>query len=201
MTTIKFLISAVIVTAFISCHHQTETNPSDPHDPTPPKNLITYEKAFEQLDNYRVAHPEVQGDQYALRTWVSIDELEKYIDYVRSEGKKNNITVNGIEFIHTQYNSAKPNMPNASNMDYDLTLMYAPTYKDKTTNKNEAFDPMNSEVGKPKKLSEVFAMKMVSDSLDIQAKSDTLSNIDQTNKPSGSSGIANTLHTCPNICP
>ena len=41
-----------------------------------PKGLITIEEAKAQLKKYQDAHPGENADQYALRTWISIEELE-----------------------------------------------------------------------------------------------------------------------------
>lgn len=194
MKIIKLLVPVLMVSALISCSYQAESTQPDVN---PPKTLISYEKAFEQLDNYRNAHPGVNGDQYALRTWISIEDLENYIAYAKAEGKKNNISVNGIDFIFTQYKEGKPNMPNESNKDYELTFMYAPTYRDTVNNKNEAFDPMNSKPNEPRKLSVVFAEPELTDSTAVASKSEASS--DSSNK--GPSGIANNSQSCPNICP
>lgn len=193
MKTLKLFVPVLIVLGMISCSQQTESSA----EVKPPSNLISYEKAFEQLNNFNTAHPEMSGDEYALRVWVSIEDLENYIDYVKLEGKKSGIEVNGMEFFFTQYKSSKPNMPNESNKDYELTLMYAPTFKDSESGKNEAFDPMNSEENKIVKLRDVFAKKDVSDSIN----SDSENKSNEQNSLNGKSGIANSLHACPNICP
>lgn len=200
MKMIKFLSVVLVVSAFFSCNMQTECPKPEP--PKPPQNLITYEKALDQLVNFNIAHPGVRGDQYAVRTWVSIEDLENYIAYAKAEGLKNKIEVNGIDFIYTQYKKGQPNMANEYNKDYELTFMYAPTYRDSASNKNEAFDPMNSKPGQPAKLSEL--LKNSSPKGDENTKSDSL-NTDSNpenrpNGPSGSSGIANSVNTCPNIC-
>lgn len=193
MKTLKLFLPVLIVLGMISCSQQTENSA----EVKPPSNLISYEKAFEQLNNFNSAHPDVSGDEYALRVWVSIEDLENYINYVKSEGKRSGIEVNGMEFIYTQYQNSKPNMPNESNKDYELTLMYAPTFKDSESGKNEAFDPMNSEENKIVKLRDVFAKKEVGDSIN----SDSENKAKEQSSPNGKSGIANSLNACPPICP
>ena len=190
-------LTTVFLTSLMlfSCNMQPDCHCDN--EPSTPKNLITYEKALEQLGNYDKAHPGVRGNQYALRTWVSIEELENYIAYAKAEGKKNNIKVNGIDFIYTQYKDANPGMPNESNKDYELTFMYAPTYRDTVNKKNEAFDPMNSKPGDPAKLSERLAFKTSRNSNDTITKQTPPVN----NKPSGPSGIANQALSCPTVCP
>lgn len=195
MKTIKLTAMAIALMTLFSCNMQTEC--PCPEDPKPPKNLITYEKALKDLGNYKTAHPGVNGEQYALRVWVSLEDLENYIAYAKAEGKKNEINVNGFDFIFTQYKEGKPDMPNLNNEDYELNFMYAPTYLDGTS--NVAFDPMNSKPGDPAKLSELLAGNEPKDSANIQAKSaDDNGNGD---KPSGPSGIANQASSCPTVCP
>ncbi len=193
MKTIKLSAMAILLMALFSCNVQTECPPVEP--PKPPKNLITYEKALKDLGNYKTAHPGVNGEQYALRVWVSLEDLENYIAYAKAEGKKNEINVNGFDFIFTQYKEGKPDMPNLNNEDYELNFMYAPTYKDGTS--NIAFDPMNSKPGDPAKLSVLLAGGEPKDSANIQAKSAA----DNGDKPSGPSGIANRSTSCPTVCP
>lgn len=151
-----------------------------------PASLISLDKAKEQLDNYNEAHPLEVGSEYALRTWISIEELKAYIAYIEKESQKKGIVVSGVDFIHTQYKEAAPGSPNPDNTVYDKTLMLAPTYKSGTA--NIAFDPIYSEQGKPKNLSNLF------DEID----SDSL-NGKNTAGPGGSS-IANGLRSCPNHC-
>ena len=197
MKIIKLILPVLVVSTFVSCTMQSDCPKPEP--PQPPKNLISYEKALEQLGNYNIAHPEVRGNEYALRTWVSIEDLENYIAYVKAEGEKNKIKVNGIDFIYTQYKEGKPNMPNESNKDYELTFMYAPTYRDTVNNKNEAFDPMNSKPGEPANLSEL--LKTSDTPKDNENKADSLSApLKDDKKPSGPSGIGNNANSCPNMC-
>lgn len=191
MKTIKFLTTVFVVSALFSCDVKQTEPPTPPPPPTAPKTLISLEEARVQLQNYNTAHPGVRGEQYALRTWISIEDLEQYIAYVKSESKNKNIQINGIDFIYTQYKEAKPGMSNAGNADYELTFMYAPTYKDGSS--NVAFDPVNSEDGKPAKLSELLANR----TNNKDADSDT----DSTSQKGGPSGIANNAASCPTVCP
>lgn len=195
MKTLRLTTLLLISLMLFSCNMQPDCHCDN--EPSTPKNLITYEKAFEQLGNYDKAHPRVRGNQYALRTWVSIEELENYIAYAKAEGKKNNIKVNGIDFIYTQYKEAKAGLPNESNKDYELTFMYAPTYRDTVNDKNEAFDPMNSKPGDPAKLRERLKFKNPKASKDSANEQTTPAN----SRPSGPSGIANNVQTCPTVCP
>lgn len=151
-----------------------------------PKNLISLEKAKEQLENYNQAHPEELGDEYALRTWISIEDLKAYIQYIEVSSAEKEIEVTGIDFIHAQYKSAAPGSANPENKTYDKTLMLAPTYGSGSA--NIAFDPIYSEKGKPKDLKVLL--------------SELLSNTGPEEKGEGGkkSSVANLLTTCPNIC-
>lgn len=154
-----------------------------------PRNLISITEAKEQLNYFKKAHPGVNGKEYALRSWVSIDELEKYIQFVRKEAKEKHIDVSGIAFIYTQHKEGSPEMPNLSNEDFELTFMYAPTYKEDS--KNIAFDPFRSEVDSPAKLSDLLV-----DEGTTASRGAGSSNMDQDEL----SGIANHINSCPNMC-
>lgn len=200
-----FILFLAVLSLMISCSKATEGNSGEENvevtnaqriantDPVQlPTNLISVEDAKKQLNNYKVAHPGVNADQYALRTWISIEELEQYIAYVKEESAKKDIVVTGIDFIHTQKKEGRPGMQNRGNVDYEITLMYAPTYMDSSTNKNTTFDPMNSTTGNPMKLSKLLTEKSETDSLDSK-------NGDKPslNKPSG---IGNNINSCPSAC-
>ncbi|SMC60547.1 hypothetical protein [Moheibacter sediminis] len=187
MKTLK--ISSLFLSLFLlfACSKQnpTEENESKSKskmDSTPPSNLISLNTAKEQLDNYNEAHPLEVGSEYAVRTWISIEELKAYIAYIEKESTGKGIEVSGIDFIHTQYKEAAPGSPNPNNTVYDLTLMLAPTYAKE--NGNVAFDPIYSEQGKPKDLKDLFE----------EIKLDSLLG------SSPGSSIANGLQTCPNYC-
>lgn len=162
---------------------ETKTNLMSSKEPA---NLITIKEAKDQLEKFQKAHPGYEGNEYALHTWISIADLENYIEYIKQESKGKNIEVNGIEFIFTQYKAGAPNLPNLGNNDYELTFMYAPTCKEGT--KNVAFDPLRSKDGEPAKLSDLLG-----------------SNPQTTEAGKGpddesKSGIANRVNCCPNMC-
>lgn len=195
MKTQKLAVTFLILLMIIGCTKENpkEKNPeksktslSNEETMMAPGNLISLEKAKEQLDNYNEAHPLEVGSEYAVRTWISIEELKSYIAYIEKESAEKGIELSGIDFIHTQYKKAKPGSPNPNNADYDKTLMLAPTYA--KGNSNVAFDPIYSENGNPKDL------KILLDEI----KTDSM-NGKGAPSPGGSS-IANSLNTCPNTC-
>ncbi len=187
------LLTAILITA---CSKETPNENSDissnqeetmKAETLPaPGNLISLEKAKEQLDNYNEAHPQELGTEYALRTWISIKELKAYIEYVEEEAKQKGITVNGIDIIHTQHKKAAAGSPNPNNSVYEKSLMLAPTYKN--GNSNVAFDPIYSEEGKPKDL-KILLEEMTSNT-GPEAKSERMMK----------SSIANNMQSCPNNC-
>ena len=196
-----FLSVMLAASVFFSCSQPTQNDPTPQPDPTAPGNLVTLEDAKLQIDKYKKAHPDVAGDQYALHTWVSIEDLEAYLAYIKFESKKLGITVTGIDLIHTQSKDAAAGLPNKSNADYGLTLMYAPTFDD--NGKNVAFDPLHSAKDDPATLQELFSEM---DTIQM-AKSGTedggTEGEDQgteSSGPTGPSGIANRLASCPEMC-
>lgn len=190
MKTLNLTLMMLMVSFVLSCQQKPEPTIGEPPPPVEPTNLISLDAAKKQLNFYKQAHPGVTGDEYALRTWISIEELENYIAFMKEESKKKGIKITGIDFIHTQYKEGKPGMKNELNKDYELTLMYAPTFDD--NGKNVAFDPLNSKEGDPATLKSLLSSK---------SENDTIGNGDSAGKGgSGSSGIANKLNSCPNKC-
>lgn len=153
-----------------------------------PSNLITIKEAKNQLENFKKAHPKYNGNEYALRSWISLEALEEYLEFVKKTAVDKKIKITGIEFIYTQYKEGKPNMENASNADYELTLMFAPTTE--IEGKNVGIDVLNSEKDQPLKLSDI----LVDDSED---GSESNPNLPDPNKLSG---VANQINSCPNMC-
>jgi hypothetical protein len=202
MKKINFILCLIVLTASFACSRTVEgseeSNESSgvqklaaTESSSMPGNLITVEKAKEQLKFYQDAHPGESGDQFALQTWISIEDLEEYIAYVKRESSRKNITVTGIGFIHTQKKEGKSGLQNKGNADYELSLMYAPTYKEGT--KNTAFDPMNSTVDNPMKLSVLLGNASETDS--------TQSKDGGEGKPTPTpSGIGNNIFSCPSVC-
>lgn len=152
--------------------------------PKLPDNLITIKEAKDQLNKFKKAHPGYHGDEYALRSWISLEALENYLEFVKKTALEKKIEVTGIEFIYTQYKDGNQNMPNVSNNDFGLTLMLAPTSN--LEERNVGIDILNSEVGQPLKLSEILVEEENSDS-----------KLPDENKLSG---IANQINSCPNMC-
>lgn len=161
------------------------------NDVSQPSNLISIQEAKTQLNHYNTAHPGVVGDQYGLKIQISLEELENYIAYVRQESEKNQISVEGVEFIFTQHKEAKPKQDNVNNQDYELSFMIAPTYLE--DGKAIAFDPLQSASGEPAKLSDLFN----SATSDGEDEGDSSSK--GGNKPT-KSGIANHYNACPKNC-
>ncbi len=188
------LISFILISLiFVCCSKETEKKEieevSSKQQQGKTANLITLEEAKEQINNYNTAHPEEAGDQYALRTWISIEELKAYIQYVEEDSKEKGIEVSGIDFIHAQHKKAEPGSKNPKNEVYDLTLMLAPTYNNGTT--QVAFDPIYSEQGKPKSLESLF------DEMTINTGPEEANRTESAAKPSS---IGNNLNTCPSFC-
>jgi len=146
--------------------------------------LIDLETVKAKINNYKESHPGVSGNEYALRSWISLEELKNYIAQVEKDSKEKGITVSGIDFIHIQNIAARPGMSNLDNSDYDLTLLMAPTYQDSLS--HIAFDPVYSDKNSPKPLKELL------DSLDSK-KAGTFGP-----KPST---VGNSIMSCPNNCP
>lgn len=73
-------------------------------------------KIIEKLDNK-------PNKKDSLSTWFSLEELENYIAYVKEQGVKKGITVNGLRVYLGAY---KKNVKDASKNNYS-TVFFAPT--------------------------------------------------------------------------
>jgi len=195
------LVILAFVSSFIisSCSNPKETEKSEPvqeiQERPVAKNpgiLISLEKAKEQLSNYNKAHPEEVGNEYALRTWISIEDLKAYIQYVEERSKEKGIEVSGIDFIHIQYKEAAPGSVNPNNEVYGLSLMLAPTYNKGSV--HTAFDPIYSGQGKPKSL------KSLLDEMTSNTGPDETSKKESEDEGVKPSSIGDNLSSCPNMC-
>jgi len=192
------LIILTLTTSFTLFSCSKETEKSEPvqeetqeRPAADPGNLISLEKAKEQLSNYNKAHPEVVGSEYALRTWISIEDLKAYIKYVEEKSKEKGIEVSGIDFIHIQHKEAAPGSANPNNEVYGLSLMLAPTYSNGSA--HTAFDPIYSEQGKPKSLKSLLD-EMTSNT----GPGETSKKEDEGGVKASS--VGDNLSSCPNMC-
>jgi len=86
-------------------------------------------KIIEKLDNK-------PNKQDSLSTWFSLEELENYIAYVKEEGTKKGIVVNGLRVYLGAY---KKNVKDASKNNYS-TVFFAPTQAKKAVLQKSSSD-------------------------------------------------------------
>ncbi|MEO8235659.1 MAG: hypothetical protein ABI549_09620, partial [Flavobacterium sp.] len=76
-----------------------------------PKQLISVEKAKELNSNYNTKRSDLlfktTGKEDANAIWYSIEELENYIEYIKSEGEQQGYTIDGIRFYFGVYSEAE----------------------------------------------------------------------------------------------
>lgn len=76
-----------------------------------PKQLITRDLAVEFNSNYNLKMDKILNDSsefaHANAVWYSIEELENYINYVKTEGSKKGYNVNGIRMYLGVYPNRK----------------------------------------------------------------------------------------------
>ncbi|WP_300566905.1 hypothetical protein [Flavobacterium sp.] len=76
-----------------------------------PKQLISVEKAKELNGNYNSKradlHSKAIGKEDANAIWYSLEELENYIEYVKSEGEQQGYAVDGIRFYLGVYSEVE----------------------------------------------------------------------------------------------
>lgn len=93
-----------------------------------PKQLISVEKAKELNSNYNTKradlHSKAIGKEDANAVWYSIEELESYIEYIKSEGEQQGYAIDGIRFYLGVYSDTE----HKSKAGY-TTIFLAPTGK------------------------------------------------------------------------
>ncbi|MGH2664956.1 hypothetical protein [Flavobacterium sp.] len=72
-----------------------------------PKNLISTEKAKELNRNFNIKradlHEKAIGKQDANAVWYSIEDLENYIEYIKTSGSEKGYVIDGIRFYFGVY--------------------------------------------------------------------------------------------------
>ncbi|WP_395046522.1 hypothetical protein [Flavobacterium sp.] len=103
-----------------------------------PSQLISPEKATELNSNYNTKradlHLKAIGKEDANAVWYSIEELENYIEYIKSEGDQQGYTIDGIRFYLGVYSETEK----AERAGY-TTIFLSPTGKSIEESKFEKF--------------------------------------------------------------
>lgn len=94
---------------------------------TPKEKLIDSEKAAALNKTYREKRMAMinrgNGIQDSCSSWYSLEDLEGYLNYVKEEAKKKNISIDGIRFYFGVY----PEDTEDSKMAGKTTLFMCPT--------------------------------------------------------------------------
>lgn len=110
-------------------------------DSTPPKELITLERANQMFKAYQERHKVVtdfrQGNEDATYGWHSIEFYKNYITYLEAESVKKKIKISGLRLYYVAY----PEDKKSGEYSGYQTYIYVPTYFDEKTKKHIAFDP------------------------------------------------------------
>lgn len=131
-----------------------------------PKNLLSIADLKEGLENYKKGISS-RPENTTQAVWFSLENLKEYIDYIEKNANDKNIPVSGIRFHITASNEGA----------YRFSLALCPTTE--VNGKQMSFDPLYSEIGKPKDLNEI------------------LKNSENADK---GSSILNYGSICPNFC-
>lgn len=117
------LTSLLTILVFQSCSEVPQK-----HDA--PRQLITNKEAKELNDNYnntrhRLISSSIQKED-ANAIWYSLEELENYIYYIKTEGKNKGYNVDGIRFYLGAYSNNPEKYNDKANM---TTIFLTPTGK------------------------------------------------------------------------
>lgn len=97
------LMAFVVFFVLSSCNEKKEYGE--------PKQLITKDLAVEFNSNYNLKMEQILNDTseyaHANAVWYSIEELENYINYVKTQGSKKGYNVNGIRMYLGVYPNKK----------------------------------------------------------------------------------------------
>jgi hypothetical protein len=98
-----------------------------------PSQLISIEKAKELHENFNATrshlHKKAMGKEDANALWYSLETLENYIAYIKTEGEKKGYDVDGIRFYFGVYSDSE----NADKAGH-TTMFLSPTGNTKKTN-------------------------------------------------------------------
>jgi len=133
-----------------------------------PRNLISLTEFLAMKASFDSNIESKLGSNLTKSVWFSFENLEAYLAYVKKEASNNNIGVSGIRF----------HMIAKTEDTKQLTLALTPTYE--SNNSHIDFDPVFSDVNKPKTLQSLET---------------------DTNKASETGGILNRGTMCPPNCP
>jgi hypothetical protein len=143
--TIKNSLLLLLAAGFVAgCNQDKETSVEKP------KQTITLERAHQMYEAYQERFNAVtefrQGQEDARYGWHSLEFYKNYIAYLEAAAKKVNIKVSGLRVYYVAYPDDERSGKQA---DYQ-TYIFVPTYFDKKTNTDVAFDPLYvDEKGNP----------------------------------------------------
>jgi hypothetical protein len=126
-TTLKLIALLCTLTLISSC--ETDTYQGKP------ENTISVKKAKELNNNFNKRYEvmsELIGKDDNRSSWHSLAELEQYIAYIKTEGTKKGLAVDGIRIYFGAYG------PNETGREDFSTLFLVPTIKPKATDQNGA---------------------------------------------------------------
>jgi hypothetical protein len=102
-------INSLLLMAFVVFFVLSSCNEKKVYDE--PKQLITRDLAVEFNSNYNLKMEKILNDTseyaHANAVWYSIEELENYINYVKTQGSKKGYNVNGIRMYLGVYPNKK----------------------------------------------------------------------------------------------
>lgn len=136
--------------------------------PAKPSQLITKEFARQLNSNYNnkraslVAGKEEKEDANAI--WYSLEELENYIHYIKTNGAKNGYNVDGIRFYFGVYPDDEKHgekaglttlflVPTGKKAENNTQVQSFALMKEAASSDIESLDPMNyGNIGRPPSL-------------------------------------------------
>ena len=125
-----------------------------------PKQAITYEEMADMMESYDKGAKKVL-DKYTKKesggkdtvstvyNWYNIEDLKQYIAYVEKISKEKNIELTGFRIYPTSY----PKNYKDKDLRGRQTIIFTPTALI-DGKKDEAFEPLYSDNGKPAKISQ-----------------------------------------------
>ena len=122
-----------------------------------PSQALSYKEVVSMLKHYDDTRVEVlkkanKGNNDTRENYFPLEDLKAYIAYVEKLSKDKKIKITGINIISAAYPDDTDRYQDKANHQ---TLIFMPATKIEGKN-NVSFDPMYSEIGKPKRFDEIL---------------------------------------------
>jgi hypothetical protein len=157
----EFILTVLIISLFISC--ETKVSTTNQKDITSieeierPPQALSYLEVVSMLQHYDNTRVEAlkktnNGKEDTRENFYALEDLKAYIAYIEKLAADKKIKISGINIISAAYPNDTVAYPDKANYQ---TLIFMPA-TEIGGRYNVSFDPLYSEIGKPKLFDEIL---------------------------------------------